>query len=281
MRGRRRITAALIVLDEEHHLRELLPRLDWADEIVVVDSGSSDASVAVAREFGCRVEHRPFDTFARQRNHAVRMARGDWVFSIDADERPSPRLADEIRRRIAESRADAFRVPIRSTIFGRPLRRCGTQDDRPIRLFRRGAARWVGDVHEILRVDGRVGELGSWLKHETLPNLGSFLAKMHRYTLLEANARVRAGREPTWCDAWLAPAREVVRRLLWKQGLLDGPTGWAFCLLSGLSQWVLWREHRRAWNRQSIDRLKSSTQSVCFPKIDSTKPNTSHRSLIA
>ena len=226
----------------------LLKRLDWVDEIVVVDGGSRDATVQIARAHGCRVTSRRFDTFARQRNHTLRLAGGDWVLSIDADERPTPRMAAEIRRRIVDTRADAFRVPIRSTIFGRRFRGSGTQDDCPLRLFRRRAGRWIGDVHEVLRITGRVQRLQSWLMHETTPDLETYLTKMHRYTTLEAGARVAAGLRPRWRDTWLAPPREVLRRLIWKRGLLDGPAGWAFCVLSGVSQWVLAREHRRIWH---------------------------------
>jgi hypothetical protein len=99
----------------------------------------------------------------------------------------------------------------------------------------------------VLQVTGRVGRLCHGLEHETLPNLHAFLAKMHRYTMLEAEARVAAGRPPRRRDAWIAPIREVVRRLVWKQGILDGPQGWAFGLLSGLSERVLADRHRRLW----------------------------------
>jgi len=243
MSDRPTITAALITLDEERNLAELLPALDWVDQIVVVDGGSRDATLCVARRHGCCVVSRPFDTFARQRNHALGLATGDWVLSIDADERPTPRLVAEIRRRIARSRAAAFRVPIRSWVFGRRLRRSGTQDDCPVRLFRRHAARWRGDVHEVLRISGRVDRLHNWLMHDTTPDLETFLAKMHRYARLEASGRAAAGRRPTWSDTWLVPAGEILRRLIYKQGLWDGPAGWAFCFLSGLSEWVLAREH--------------------------------------
>jgi len=251
MSDRPTITAALIALNEERNLVELLPRLGWAEEIVVIDGGSRDATVDMAREHGCRVVSRRFDDFASQRNLAIRLARGDWVFSIDADERPTPRLVAEVRRRLDGPRFDAYRVPIRSTIFGRSLRRSGTQDDRPVRLFRRGSGRWVGRVHEVLRVAGRVGKLDSWLTHRTQDNLRVFLAKMHRYARLEAEARAAAGRPPRRRDAWLAPPREVFRRLVWKGGLFDGPAGWAFSLLSGLSEWVLAREHRRLWDARN------------------------------
>lgn len=240
-----RVTAAVITLNEERHLAELLPALCWVDQIVVVDGGSRDATVSIARRHGCHVALRRLDTFAAQRNHAIDLATGDWILSIDADERPTPRLVAEIRRRIAGTRAAAFRVPIRSWIFGRRVRRSGTQDDRPVRLFRRGAAHWTGDVHEVLRVGGPVGRLHHWLTHQTTPDLETFLAKTHRYARLEARRRAAAGLRPTWRDGWLAPPVEVFRRLIYKQGLLDGPAGWAFCLLSGLSEWVLAREHRR------------------------------------
>ena len=241
------ITAAIITLDEERNLEVLLPRLTWVDEILVVDGGSSDATVAIARRHGCRVVERRFDSFARQRNHAIGLASCDWILSLDADETPSPLLAAEIGARICSNRHAAFRLPIRSTIFGSPLRRSGTQDDRPVRLFRAVSARWVGDVHERLQVDGRVGTLRNWLSHGTQATLDVFLRKMHRYTTLEARSRVAAGLAPGRFDTWLAPPREVFRRLIYKQGILDGPAGWKFCLLSGLYEWVLADRHRRFW----------------------------------
>ena len=247
MSRRPTITAAIIALDEARNLAELLPWLAWVDEIVVVDGGSVDATAAVARSHGCRVSVRRFDTFARQRNHALGLATGEWVLWIDADERPTTRLVNEIRRSTRCARYAGYRIPIRSSIFGRTFRGSGTQDDRPVRLARREAAHWVGSVHEQLRVSGRVGQLQGWLTHRTVPDIDAFLAKMHRYTMLEAQARVEAGRAPRRRDAWILPAREVFRRLVWKRGFLDGPEGWAFCLLSGLSEWVLADRHRRLW----------------------------------
>jgi glycosyltransferase involved in cell wall biosynthesis len=266
-RPRPTLTAAISALDEAANLAELLPRLDWVDEIVLVDGGSRDATVAIAEAHGCRVLRRAFDTFAPQRNAALDAATSDWVLWIDADDRPTPRLAAEIRRRIAHARHAAFRVPIRSTIFGRPLRRSGVQDDWPVRLARRDAGRWHGDVHEVLRVAGRIGRLDSWLLHRTQSTLDEFLRKMHHYTTLDARARVAAGRGPRRVDLWLAPAREVFRRLIYKQGLLDGPAGWAFCLLSGLYEYILARKHRRMWEETTgFDSV------VSFPVAARRKP---------
>lgn len=237
--NRATVSAAIITLNEQRHLPMLLPRLAWTDEIVVVDGGSDDATVEIARAFGCRVEVRQFDDYAHQRNRALELARGDWVLSIDADERPVTGFAAEVGRRLPCTRADAFRVPIRSEIFGRRFRFSGTQDDCPVRLFRRGCACWTGHVHEVLQTTGQIARLDHWLEHETLPDLPAFLAKMQRYTSLAAESRKIAGRQPRWSDQWVAPPRETLRRLIWKHGWLDGPEGWAFCVLSGLSEWVL------------------------------------------
>lgn len=247
MTTRPRLTVAIVALDEERNLAELLPQLSWADETLVVDGGSRDRTRDVARRLDASVVARRFDHFAAQRNFALERARGEWVLMVDADERPTSRLIDEIHLRIANGKNSAYRVPIRSQIFGRAMRYSGTQDDRPIRLVRRDAARWHGAVHEVCRVDGRVGVLRNWLEHRTLESAEAFLDKMHRYTRLAAAARVARNERPCCRDKWIAPPREVCRRLFWKLGLLDGPEGWAFCALSGLSEWVLAREHARLW----------------------------------
>ncbi|MEK6235111.1 MAG: glycosyltransferase family 2 protein [Planctomycetales bacterium] len=248
-----RIAAVIIALNEQENLPDLLAGLDWVDQVVVVDGGSGDATLEIARDAGATVALRAFDNYARQRNHALDLADADWVLSIDADERPSKGLPREVRERIAEGGFDAFRVPIRSTIFGRRMRYGGTQDDLPIRLFRRGAARWQGDVHETLSLQGRVGRMKSWLDHYTLPDLDSFREKMDRYTSLEARARVGRRSPPRFRDRWIAPPREIFRRLIWKMGILDGPEGWAFGVLSGWSESVLAAKHRELWNAQTND----------------------------
>ncbi|HVA47245.1 MAG TPA: glycosyltransferase family 2 protein [Pirellulales bacterium] len=241
------ISVISIVLNEEQNLPGLLKLVRWADEVVVVDGGSRDATREIARSFGARVYRRPFDNFARQQNFALGLARGDWVLSLDADERPTAAMIAEVRNRVTQGRHDAYRVRVRSSVFGRRMRFSGTQDDRQVRLVRRGRAWWQGEVHESLEVKGTVGQLRTWLDHDPLPTLASFLGKMHRYTTLAAKARAERNRAPRQADAWLSPAREVFRRLVWKQGIWDGPQGWAFCLLSGLSEWVLADKHRRLW----------------------------------
>lgn len=264
MTARPQLTIAILTLDEERNLAELLPLLGWADETLVLDGGSRDDSMRSARRFGARVVERRFDNFAAQRNAALELARGDWVLMLDADERPTKGFATEVMSRIGTDNCVAYHAPIRSEIFGRSMRFSGTQDDQPIRLVRRDGARWQGAVHEVCQVAGRVGRLQHFLQHRTLPSVEAFLDKMHRYTRLEAAARVARREPPRARDTWLAPPREVFRRLVWKLGVLDGPEGWAFCALSGLSEWVLAREHAHQWRTAGL--LHSHT-AASFPRL--------------
>lgn len=252
------ISAVLITLNEAHRLPKLLTRLGWVDEIVVLDGGSTDGTIDLARRHGCQVHTHPFDHFAAQRNRALAAATSDWVLSIDADETPTAGLVAEIRTAIRDRKTAGWRVPIRSRIFGHPFRYSGTQDDRPVRLVRRGAALWLGAVHEVLCVDGPIGQLTSHLEHDTIPDFESFVAKVERYTSLAAETRLHDECPPRLADALWAPPREALRRLLWKRGWLDGPPGWAFCLLSGWSEWVLARKHRQLWKQRYTARLATT-----------------------
>jgi hypothetical protein len=231
------VSALILARDEALNLPACLGALAWADErIVVVDPMSRDATLTIARGLADRVIVRPFDDFASQRNAAHAVARGDWVFAIDADERSCPAQAAEIRERIAAPGMVAgYRVPIRSTILGRRFRFSGTQHDWPLRLFLRTSGRWVGEVHETVRLDGEVGRISVPLEHATLPDVRTFLAKINAYTTLEARRMAREGMKPSAIDLALRPLWTFGKLYVGKQGFRDGYEGFLFCALSGLS----------------------------------------------
>ena len=279
---RPRISVAIIALNEAAQITSLLGSLSFADEIILVDGGSSDDTVALACADGAKVFQRTFDQFAKQRNFAIEQCHGDWILSIDADERPTRRLVEELENCVSDSRFAAYRVPIRSNIFGRRVRFGGTQNDRPVRLFRRGAAMWQGEVHEVLKVRGKIGRLAGWLDHYTLPNLPSFLKKMHHYTTLAAESRLSQGHPPRTINRWLAPVREVFRRLIWKHGWLDGPAGWSFALLSGLSEWVLADKHQQLWNQREQAQRQAMLEGPLMESHDAQRSlSTPHQSRAA
>ena len=260
------LTAVVITFNEREQLPGLFESLRFAGQVVVLDGGSTDGTAALAARLGARVAVHPFDDFASQRNRALRLVRTPWVLSIDADERPEPGLAAELARAVSCGRHAAYRVPIRSRIFGRPVRFGGTQDDQPVRLFRRDAACWRHRVHERLVVRGSVGRLHHGLRHDTLPDLAAFLQKMHRYTDAQAQELAARGAPVGRCTPWVKAVREIARRLLYKGGLLDGPHGWAFCCLSGLSEWVLWRKVARTQAEPQPTRCREPGPPLpCFP----------------
>jgi glycosyltransferase involved in cell wall biosynthesis len=242
-----RVSVLILARDEAANLPGCLGSVAWADEIVVVvDRASRDASQDIARGGADIVAVRTFDDFAAQRNAALGLASGDWVFAVDADERATPELAREVRRVTADPHAAhaGYRVPITSEILGRPFRYSGTQHDRPLRLFRRGAGRWVGAVHETVALRGTAGGLEHALTHRTIPDMRTFLAKINKYTDLEAIGLAREGRPCRAVDLAVRPAWTFLKLYLGKQGFRDGPEGLAFCALSGVSVAVRHWKHR-------------------------------------
>jgi glycosyltransferase involved in cell wall biosynthesis len=242
-----RISVLILARDEAANLPGCLQSVAWADEvIVVVDRASRDRTHAIAESAADVVLIRSFDDFAGQRNAALELASGDWVFAVDADERATPELAAEIRRITADPGGGhaGYRVPIRSVILGRPFAFSGTQHDRPLRLFRRGAGRWIGAVHETVALDGGAGELLGALQHRTIPDMQTFLRKLNEYTTLEAIGFEREGRRHRAIDLTVRPFWTFLKLYLGKQGFRDGLEGFVFCALSGLSVAVRHWKHR-------------------------------------
>lgn len=247
-----RISVLVLAKNEAENLPSCLASVEWANElIVVVDRASRDETQAIARRRADLVAIRTFDDFASQRNAALALASGDWVFAIDADERASPELAAEVRRVTSDPalRHGGFRVPIRSIILGRPFSYSGTQHDLPLRLFRRGMGRWVGTVHETVAIEGSVGRLKNPLQHRTIPDMQTFLRKINEYTTLEAIKFDREDRPYRAADLTIRPVWTFAKLYFGKQGFRDGLEGFVFCALSGLSvavrQWK-YREKIRA-----------------------------------
>ncbi|GIW87478.1 MAG: glycosyl transferase [Isosphaeraceae bacterium] len=242
-----RISALIIARDAAHDLPGCLDSLTWTDErIVVVDPASSDATEALARRLADQTVVRPFDTFAAQRNAGLARAQGRWVLAVDADERVTPELAQEIQTTIAQSPPEiaGYRIPIRSILFGRPFVASGTQLDRPLRLFLRDRGRWVGRVHETVELNGAVGQLRHVIDHRTHETLSVFLSKLDRYTTLEAAELASRGRRPRPFDLTLRPLGTFFRLYLARAGFRDGVEGFLFCSLSAVSTLVRYAKLR-------------------------------------
>jgi glycosyltransferase involved in cell wall biosynthesis len=251
-----RISVLILAKNEAENLPSCLSTVRWANEvIVVVDRASRDQTQAIAQRGADLVAIRTFDDFSHQRNAALALASGEWVFAIDADERASPELASEIRRVTADPKQPhaGSHVPIRSVILGRPFQFSGTQHDRPLRLFRRDAGHWVGTVHETVALHGTAGVLRNALRHRTIPDMHTFLRKINDYTTLEAIKFEREGRRFQARDLAVRPVWTFVKLYVAKQGFRDGVEGLAFCALSGLSVAI------RHWKHRELIRAKRAS----------------------
>jgi glycosyltransferase involved in cell wall biosynthesis len=251
-----KISALIVARNEEQNLPGCLESVRFAHErIVVVDAASDDDTLAIARRSAEIVQVRPFDDFASQRNAGLAAASGDWILSVDADERVTPGLADEIQRVLTDpaNTHAGFRIPIRSEILGRPFGYSGTQQDLPLRLFRRGRGSWIGQVHETVRLDGSIGRMNDPLDHHTIPDMRVFLRKIDQYTTLEAHDLYLAGDRYRTRDLTLRPLWLFLKLYLYKQGFRDGLEGLMFCALSGVSAAV------RTWKLRELDHLEAAS----------------------
>ena len=221
-----KLSATIIAQDEEAQLPACLESLRFCDEIVVVDGGSKDRTREVAASLGARVLERPFDDYARQHEFARSEARGEWVLSIDADERASPELARELGRAFSEGCA-AYSLPFRNHFRGVWLRHGGFWPDRHVRLFRRADCTYdlARPVHEKLLVRGETGALDAPVLHYTYGSLAHCLAKTNRYAERAAQALYASGRRAGAFEIMAKPAWRLFRSYVLRLGFLDGAAG--------------------------------------------------------
>jgi len=236
-----KLSVVIITRDEELDLPGCLESVRGLDaEIVVVDNASSDRTTDIARSAGARVHDRPFRDYASQKQAAVDLAAGEWVLSIDADERLSPALREEILstlRRPPDGVA-GFEIPFEVRFMGRRLRFGGLGGERHLRLFLRERGRFVGGcLHEGIEVSGGVGRLSARILHLPYRDLDEYLAKMLVYTSNAASKRLAQGKRFTPLDH-LRPFWELFQRLVLRLGLLDGTPGIAWASLSAFHTWV-------------------------------------------
>jgi glycosyltransferase involved in cell wall biosynthesis len=223
-----KLSVILITRNESAQIVDCLQSVRFADEWIVVDGGSTDDTVEQARQWGADVYlHREWQGFGRQKNVALSYARGDWVLSIDADERVTPELAIEIQRVIRNpAPMAAYTMPRLSSYCGRFMRHGGWWPDRVLRLFRREAGRFAELlVHESVVVQGPVAKLRGHLVHYSYPSVESVVDKMNAYTTAGAEAMRERGRRTSVRQAVLHGAWAFWRSYILRAGFLDGPQG--------------------------------------------------------
>jgi glycosyltransferase involved in cell wall biosynthesis len=241
------LSVVIITFNEEANLERTLASVAWADEVVIVDSGSADRTQQIAEAHGAKFFVEPWKGFAAQKNSALEKASGDWILSLDADEEVEPVLADEIRRATAASAPlQGFYIPRKNFFLGRWIRHGGFYPDRKLRLFRRGTARFEDRlVHEDAQIDGPTGVLRGHLLHRAYPTLTGYLEHMNRYSSLGAQMTAANGaRRFSFIDIVVRPKLTFFYNYVVRGGFLDGREGLLLHLYH--AGYVSWK-YAKAW----------------------------------
>jgi glycosyltransferase involved in cell wall biosynthesis len=242
----------VITLNEAANIEGCLDSVGWADEVIVVDSGSSDRTVELAKARGVRVISRDWPGYSAQKNFAADQATHDWILSVDADERVTPALARDVERTVAAAPSAAGYRLLRVTFhLGRWIRTTDWYPDYQLRLYHRRRANWPAKlVHESVAANGAVGQLTGELQHYAYRDLSHLYATMDKYTSLAAQEMKAAGRRAGMLDLALHPLAAFLRNYLLKRGFLDGATGF---IISAMNSYYVFLKFAKLWalDRQS------------------------------
>jgi glycosyltransferase involved in cell wall biosynthesis len=254
---RQTLSVAMIAMNEEANLPRTLETVRWADEIIVVDSGSRDRTIEIAQSFGAKTTYHAFGGHGEQKNVALDLCSSDWTLLLDADEPLTPELQQEIRQLLAceDGRApkyDAYWIPRLNFIFGRWMRHGGFYPDRKLRLFRRGVARLSEGVgpHSTPQFQGPRGKLKHDMLHYAYPDLNIYLEHMNRYSseialLLEKQGRISRSLAAFLWNGVANPAATFIYNYFFRLGFLDGREG--LLLHLNHSVYIHWKFIKAWW----------------------------------
>ena len=244
------ISLYIISFNEAQNLREVLPTVLWADEVVVVDSFSTDDTATVCAQFGARHVNIKFEGFGKLRNDTLALLKHDWVVSIDSDERSTPEFADEVRRTLTAPQHAAYFVPRRNTFLGHPVRYGGMYPDyRQPQVFDRRKFKYREDpVHESFFCDGSIGHFKNFIWQHPWPTLKVIMQKGDRYTTLVARQRFEKGRRTGIAQLLGHPPAAFFKKYLLQQGFRDGVPGLMIAMLHAFFTFV---KYAKLWELQN------------------------------
>jgi glycosyltransferase involved in cell wall biosynthesis len=231
------VSAVVLTYNSDRTLGRVLASLQFCSEIVIVDSGSTDATLQIAERYDCKIFNRDFRGFGDQKNFAVEQASHDWVFVVDSDEVVSEKLMHEIYHefKVRPLAADAYQMPVRLYFLGHPICYAGQQSKKSIRLFDRKSAHFDQRlVHETVQVSGVTKTLHNPLKHHSYLSLDDYLVKMNRYTSLGAKELLLKDTPSRKYKVYTSFVAQFIKFYVLKLGFLDGYHGFLWCLLSSI-----------------------------------------------
>lgn len=240
-----KISAIVMTLNEESNIDRCLSSLAFADEIVVLDSFSTDRTVEIARNYTNKVAQQEFKSSSGQRLAATEMTSNEWLLFVDADEVVTVELAEEICQAVKSEKYAAYRLPRLTYFLGKPIRGCGWYPDPVVRLMRKSKAQWSFRlVHESAEIDGRVGDLSEDLLHYSFNDLESIVRKTHTYARLSAQQKVLEGKDFQLYRLVFGPVSTFIKKYILQQGYRDGVRGLiisGFCSVGSFMRYaMLW-----------------------------------------
>jgi len=243
------ISVVIITKNEEHNIERCLKSVQWADEIVVIDNGSSDRTMDICRQYNCRIKETNWLGFGPLKKMAVDLATQDWIFSIDADEQVSEPLKDKIFNILENPQHNGFRIKRESYYLGKKIRFCGWNRDYQLRLFNRRFGNFNDKpVHESVGISGEVGKIEEPLYHYTYPTVQSHIEKMNRYTELGLDLLIEKKKTASIGGAVLRGLAKFFKMYILQLGFLDGKIGFVLCYNSAfgvhLKYLKLWEKNR-------------------------------------
>ena len=241
------ISVVVLAKNEAGRIRDCLASVAWADERLVVDDESIDETAAIASAMGARVVRRRMDIEGRHRNWAHAQTSHEWVLSLDADERVTPMLAEEITHLLRNGPShDLYTIPRRNFLGDHWIRYGGWYPSAQLKLFKKSVFHWEETtVHPRAISDRPASQLQGDILHYSYRDRQDFLAKLDRQTTLEAEKWVTSGRRMTWLTALWRTADRWVRSYVLKQGFRDGAVGWFVARMAGTYQWLSYQKYRR------------------------------------
>lgn len=249
------MTAVIAARNEAANIVACIDSIRWAQEIIVVEDGSADATAGLAKQAGAQVLAHPFTTIGGQRNAAIKRASSKWILVVDADERGTPELANDVAAIVAGQTGApvqrAYRIPRRNFFMGREIRHGGWDRDKPVRLFQ-SLFRYSADrVHEHVEAQGPVGEISATLLHSPYASIDQYFEKLDRYSRWWAEDRFERGRKASAATVVLRPPARFLRMYLLRGGFLDGAAGAVLACMAATSVmakyarlWAMGRQRR-------------------------------------
>ncbi|MEW6088055.1 MAG: glycosyltransferase family 2 protein [bacterium] len=243
-----KITVTIICTNEEKKIQGALESAEWADEIIVVDGGSTDKTLEICRKYTGKIFSNPWPGWIEQKNFAISKSKNKWILSLDSDERVSKELKEEINNELDTGGYDGYYIPIKPVYLGKPVTRCGWYPGYKLRLFNKEKSRWGGtEPHESLIISGKTKKLKADIIHDAYDSIEEHLIKINYYSKIGAELLIKKGEQVVLTDLFFRPLFTFFKQYILKLGFLDGWRGFLICAFSGYANLA---KYSRAWERQ-------------------------------